>query len=84
MTTRDAQNLAQIMQTIGREALAASVVLANATRAQKDCALSVAAAELRARAGDILGANVRWSPCGNHWSEPARCLSAFGSRGSLE
>ena len=59
MTTRDAQNLAQIMQTIGREALAASVVLANATRAQKDCALSVAAAELRARAGDILGANAR-------------------------
>jgi glutamate-5-semialdehyde dehydrogenase len=59
MTSRDAKDLAEIMQAIGREALAAAVALASATRAQKDCALTAAAAELRARAEDILAANAR-------------------------
>jgi glutamate-5-semialdehyde dehydrogenase len=53
------QDIAAIMDPIGRAAVAAAHVLALAPTAQKDAALAAAAAALRARAADILAANAR-------------------------
>jgi len=54
-----AQSLAELMQTIGRAARAASVVLARAPTDQKNAALSAAAAEILRSSKEILAANER-------------------------
>ena len=51
--------LAALMEGIGRAAVAASDVLAQAGTARKNAALTAAAAALRARASEILAANER-------------------------
>ncbi len=55
----DSANLSAMMQTMGRTAVQASGVLAQATREVKDRALMAAASQLRTRAGEILAANAR-------------------------
>lgn len=55
----DSANLSAMMQTMGRTAVQASSVLAQATREVKDRALMAAASQLRTRAGEILAANAR-------------------------
>jgi glutamate-5-semialdehyde dehydrogenase len=51
--------LGELMQRLGRDAVSAAAVLAQAPRAQKDAALSAAAAALRRDAPGILAANAR-------------------------
>ena len=57
--SEDGATLGAVMERLGRNALAASVVLARAPRRVKDHALAASAATLRARAKDILAANAR-------------------------
>jgi glutamate-5-semialdehyde dehydrogenase len=54
-----AEDLAEVMQRLGRDAVAAASVLALAGAAAKNAALSAAAAAIRAGAGRILEANAR-------------------------
>ncbi|HVN45359.1 MAG TPA: glutamate-5-semialdehyde dehydrogenase [Steroidobacteraceae bacterium] len=53
----DAAGIGALMDSLGRSALAAAETLALASRAQKDAALTAAAAAIRARAATILAAN---------------------------
>jgi len=55
----DARHIGELMEELGRRALAAAQVLALAPSAQKDAALAGAAAAIRARASAILAANER-------------------------
>jgi glutamate-5-semialdehyde dehydrogenase len=55
----DARHIGELMEELGRRALAAAQVLALASSAQKDSALAAAAAAIRARASAILAANER-------------------------
>ena len=55
----DAAGIGELMEGLGRGALAAQEVLAVAAGAQKDAALAAAAAAVRARSGAILAANER-------------------------
>jgi glutamate-5-semialdehyde dehydrogenase len=57
MSTPAREELGELMQRLGRDAVAAAAVLAQASTATKDAALKGAAAALRARAGEILSAN---------------------------
>lgn len=57
MSTPAREELGELMQRLGRDAVAAAAVLAQAGTATKDAALKGAAAALRARAGQILSAN---------------------------
>ena len=57
MSTPAREELGELMQRLGRDAVAAAAVLAQADTATKDAALKGAAAALRARAGQILSAN---------------------------
>ena len=57
MSTRTREELDELMQRLGRDAVAAAAVLAQAGTAVKDAALKGAAAAIRARAGQILSAN---------------------------
>jgi len=54
-----AADIAQVMEELGRAAVAAAAVLAHAPTAQKNAALTTAAAAVRARRADILDANER-------------------------
>jgi glutamate-5-semialdehyde dehydrogenase len=58
-SNEDTMDLAATMQAMGRAAVQASDVLAQASRSVKDRALNEAAAQLRARASEILAANAR-------------------------
>jgi glutamate-5-semialdehyde dehydrogenase len=55
----EAQQLSELMEGVGRAAIAAAGVLALAPAAQKDAALAAAAQAVRARRDAILGANER-------------------------
>ena len=55
----DAQQLAELMEGLGRAAVAAAAVLAHAASAQKNSALAAAAAAVRAQRAAILAANER-------------------------
>jgi len=55
----DATHLGELMEGLGREALAAEAVLARARAPQKDAALAAAAAAIRANVTAILEANER-------------------------
>ncbi|MHB1871670.1 MAG: glutamate-5-semialdehyde dehydrogenase [Steroidobacteraceae bacterium] len=57
MSAHTHEELDELMQRLGRDALAAAAVLAQAGTATKDAALKGAAAAIRARAGQILSAN---------------------------
>lgn len=57
MSTHTREELDELMQRLGRDAVAAAAVLAQAGTAVKDAALKGAAAAIRARAGQILSAN---------------------------
>jgi glutamate-5-semialdehyde dehydrogenase len=57
MSAHTHEELDQLMQRLGRDALAAAAVLAQAGTATKDAALEGAAVAIRARAGEILSAN---------------------------
>ena len=57
MSAHTHEELDGLMQRLGRDALAAAAVLAQAATATKDAALQGAAAAIRARAGQILSAN---------------------------
>jgi glutamate-5-semialdehyde dehydrogenase len=52
-------SVAALMEALGKAALEAAAVLAHAPGAQKNSALEVAAATVRARRGEILAANAR-------------------------
>ncbi|HLH48987.1 MAG TPA: glutamate-5-semialdehyde dehydrogenase [Roseiarcus sp.] len=56
---QESETVGAAMRAVGAAARAAARALANAPRAQKDRALTQAAAALRARAGEILAANAR-------------------------
>jgi len=64
----DQQSLSALMEELGRQAVAAAAVLARAGRAQKDLALTAAAAAVRSSREGILAAN-------------AHDLEAAGARG---
>ena len=68
------QDIAAIMDPIGRAAVAAAHVLALARTTQKDAALAAAAAGLRARAAEILAANARDMKAGEAAGLPAAML----------
>jgi glutamate-5-semialdehyde dehydrogenase len=55
----DAQQLGELMEGLGRAAVAAAAVLAHAPGAQKNAALAAAAAAVRAQRATILAANQR-------------------------
>jgi glutamate-5-semialdehyde dehydrogenase len=55
----DAPGISELMEGLGRSAVAAAQVLAHAPSAQKDAALAAAARAVRERSGAILSANER-------------------------
>jgi glutamate-5-semialdehyde dehydrogenase len=68
----DAQQLGELMEGLGRAAVAAAALLAHAPAAQKNAALAAAAAAVRAQRAAILAANQRdmAAACAAHLSAP--------------
>jgi glutamate-5-semialdehyde dehydrogenase len=68
----DTQQLGELMEGLGRAAVAAAALLAHAPAAQKNAALAAAAAAVRAQRAAILAANQRdmAAACAAHLSAP--------------